>query len=260
MSTEPTGTTSYTEDYGRGRAGAAAQPATGPVSDPAERTLLDPAAGWRTVERAPQPIPPVQDHGPARGTRTWSTTTVVLWAVVGILVGMITALLLLPDEDPVVLGDPAQSVAQADALFDAQQEIDRLNGVVAERDALLEELRAQLAASAAEGDAAAADVAARESAVAAREAEQDDRAAALEAREADVERREQEVAAREQAADDAGQGSGDTGIGDLDLPADLTLPNGEDLPLPDIQLPDAEETRNALERLVDRLQGIFGLD
>lgn len=231
---------SYTEDY---------------TAEGGERTVIDPAVAGPPAHGSP--------HDPAappggRQRRTWPTSMVVMWSIAALLVGVVLALLLLPEEQAVVLDDQAQ----AQALAQAQTEIDRLQGLVGERDALIAELQQQLADAAADGDAREQAVAAREAAVAAREAQQDERAGTLDAREADVARREAEVDRREVAvaereaavtAREEAQSGGEDGAG-IDLPVDLDLPQVD---LPDLDLPDERAARGLIERLVDRIGQIF---
>lgn len=232
---------SYTEDY---------------TAEGGERTVIDAAVSGSSAALG-SPRDPVAPPG-GRQRRTWPTSMVVMWSIAALLVGVVLALLLLPEEQAVVLDDQAQ----AQALAQAQTEIDRLQGLVGERDALIAELQQQLADAAADGDAREQAVAAREAAVAAREAQQDERAGTLDAREADVARREAEVDRREVAvaereaavtAREEAQSGGEDGAG-IDLPVDLDLPQVD---LPDLDLPDERAARGLIERLVDRIGQIF---
>lgn len=154
-----------------------------------ERTLVD-----HHHDAAP-PEPSRSSRRNRRHPRTWPLSTLLTWTLLGVVAGMITTLLLLPDDQPAVLDDPA-AVA---ALQQAQQRIDALEAEVAARDAALADAQAAL-------DAA---------------------------------------------------GGGAT----IELPAGLDLP---ELSLPEVSLPetlmDEEAARSAVQRLIDRLQRIFGLE
>jgi uncharacterized coiled-coil protein SlyX len=242
--------------------------------DPRETSRLErPDRGWSAADHpddryASAEEEPVEQEwstpapeGP-RG-RQWSTPAVVLWSVVGLLVGAILALLLLPDEAATVpAGDPAaEALAEAQAalgqrealLAERDRTIGELNAGIAERDAAIADLDARIAdrdariaelteqlARAAEAPDQPADTAA-EQALAERSAALDARETALVERAAVLDAREAAVAAREAAADDGG-------VPPLDLPSEL----------PDVDLPTVEEGRGVLERLRDRLLDIFG--
>lgn len=235
--------------------------------DPREVSRLErPDRGWSAADHpddryASAEEEPVEQEwstpapeGP-RG-RQWSTPAVVLWSVVGLLVGAILALLLLPDEAATVpAGDPAAealaeaqtALGQGEALLaERDRTIGELNAGIAERDAAIADRDARIAelteqlARAAEAPDQPADTAA-EQALAERSAALDTRETALVERAAALDAREAAVAAREAAADDGG-------VPPLDLPSEL----------PDVDLPTVEEGRGVLERLRDRLLDIFG--
>ncbi len=235
--------------------------------DPREVSRLErPDRGWSAADHpddryASAEEEPVEQEwstpapeGP-RG-RQWSTPAVVLWSVVGLLVGAILALLLLPDEAATVpAGDPAAealaeaqtALGQGEALLaERDRTIGELNAGIAERDAAIADRDARIAelteqlARAAEAPDQPADTAA-EQALAERSAALDARETALVERAAALDAREAAVAAREAAADDGG-------VPPLDLPSEL----------PDVDLPTVEEGRGVLERLRDRLLDIFG--
>lgn len=235
--------------------------------DPREVSRLErPDRGWSAADHPDDRYASVEEEpveqewstpapeGP-RG-RQWSTPAVVLWSVVGLLVGAILALLLLPDEAATVpAGDPAAealaeaqtALGQGEALLaERDRTIGELNAGIAERDAAIADRDARIAelteqlARAAEAPDQPADTAA-EQALAERSAALDARETALVERAAALDAREAAVAAREAAADDGG-------VPPLDLPSEL----------PDVDLPTVEEGRGVLERLRDRLLDIFG--
>ncbi len=153
----------------------------------------------------------------------------------------------------------ALSTSGADELTgeEAAVELEDAQATIAERDARVAELEAELAeAEAAAGDRDE-DVVAQREALEDRSAALDQREQALEDLEAAIADREAEVAAREEAVDQAEQGGDSGGAGDGD-PGDGGTPDGGGdgiIDLPDV---DEEEVSNAIERLLDRIRGLFG--
>lgn len=159
--------------------------------------------------------------------RRWGTPAIVFTGLVSLLLGAILMLLVLPEDEPSVAVLPGEQAA-----------ISALEAEVAARDAQIASLQA-----AAEGDAAAAD-----EALAAREAALEEREAAIAGREAAIAEREAQVAAAEAAVREAEAQAGAAGIEIPDL--------GE------VQLPEISESeaRGAFDRLVERLQGLLGIE
>jgi len=153
----------------------------------------------------------------------------------------------------------ALSTSGADELTGdgAVAELEDARATIAERDARVAELEAELAeAEAAAGDRDE-DVAAQREALEDRSAALDQREQALEEREAAIADREAEVAAREEAVEQSEQEPEDGGSGDPDPEDGGTPDDGGDgiVDLPDV---DEEEVSNAIERLLDRIRGLFG--
>ena len=204
----------------------------GPVSSYTEEPSV--AADYRDQYHADAPVvaEPAGRAPRAPGRKRYAAGIVAAWAVVGVLVGAIAALLLLPEETaaPVdtQLVAAANEIAARDqeiAVRDAriaelegqiatlQAQIAERDAQIAERDAQIAQLQAQQADDTAAQDQAAAD---REQALQEREAALAEREAALDAREADLAAREQAVAEREQAIADAEEAGGQDG--GIDLP------------------------------------------
>lgn len=252
---------SYTEEY------TAEEPAARP--GPRDRYVgAEPVGSYvedseRTmVDHAPPPRrPPEQvEETDAHVGRRFSTPALVFTGIISLLLGVILALMLLPEEDPTValqdtaaqqaLADAAATNAEAQAALQALQAANaqlqadnaQLRADLAERDARIAELESQAA-----GDQAAAGQA------------QDDRQAALDEREAALAQREAALDQREAALDEqeaaAASGSGDapqTAEGDGGIP----LPDLGEIEVPQI---DEEQARGIVERLVERLQDLLGI-
>lgn len=221
-------------------------------------TVLEPnyrdEYGGEAVPAAPGPAPVrrVPDEEP-RPRRRYPLGIVAAWMVVGLLVGAIGALLLLPEEQQPLDAELAAAAQEIDAreqdIAAREQDIAELDGQVAglqaqiaDRDAQIAQLQAQQAEDGVAADAAQAE----------REQALNEREAALDAREQELDGREAEIAAREQVVAEAEQ-PGDQ-QGGLDLP-DLSLPSE----LPNVDLPSADEARGAFERFIDRVRDLFRL-
>ncbi len=153
----------------------------------------------------------------------------------------------------------ALSTSGADELSDdgAVAELEDAQATIAERDARVAELEAELAeAEAAAGDRDE-DLVAQREALEDRSAALDQREQVLDEREAAIADREAEVAAREEAVEQAEQDRESDGSGDGDAGDGGTPDGGGDgiIDLPDV---DEEEVSNAIERLLDRIRGLFG--
>lgn len=240
---QPTPPIAYTEDYSDGYAGDGSQipgqPGIGRTEQ--DRTYIDPATGGGPPVARP-PMDPVEEEASGR---TWGTPALVFASIIALLLGVILALLLLPEEDPTSALDAA---ASQQALADAALQNEELANGVRALQAENEQLRADLDARQAEIDAqnaqVAGDNAAAQQALADQQAAQDARDAALTEREAVLAQREAAQDEREAAAAD-----GDGGV---------TVPDLGDVEIPDLPEFDEEQARGVVERLIDRLQGLLG--
>ena len=236
-----------------------------PVSSYTEEPSV--AADYRDQYRADAPV---EADEPGRAPRLprrrrYAAGIVAAWAVVGVLVGAIAALLLLPEEAaaPVdaqlvaaaneIAARDQQLAASAARIAELEGQIAALQAQIADRDAQIAQRDAQIAQLTAQqaDDAAAQDQAAaeREQALQEREAALAEREAALNARDAELAAREQAVAAREQAVADAEAAGGQDG--------GIALPNVD---LPEVDLPSPDEARNAFDRFLDRLRDLLRID
>lgn len=238
---EPGHTSDYSRsrrpaDEGGGRTGADGW------GDDATEVLPDAGAGlpYDVQTRVAEPLP----GGPAEPSGGIPTFAVVLWTVVGVLIGAVAVLLLLPEPEATVVGaDPA---AVQEALSDAEARLADSQARVAELEARVAQLEAEQAQAPEEVEAAVAE---RSERLDEREAELNAREDALDEREAALDAREAALAEQEAQA---GQEPGDDGT--------IPLPDLEQLDLPQMEIPEAaaDQAQNALERLWDRLRRLFG--
>lgn len=234
----------------------------GPDEPGVERTTVAPAVR-RGGPRGPDG--PLEEIDDARSRHT--TGMLVLWCAAALLVGFILALLVLPEDEPELGAVGADDPAVQALLAAAQVELDtrdariaELEGQLAARDGELAQARADLEAAEArlaeDGSVApppAADPAA-EQALADREAALATREQAVEAREQQVAERETAVEAREQqvAAAEQSEPDGDAAAAEG---GGFTLPD-----LPEVELPSQEEAQGLVERFVERIARLLGLD
>ncbi len=218
-----------------------------PTEGPGRDRNEDPTAVLGSVssdpgESDPYTLPPDPDEEPLR-----NRLREIVIGLGGAVLGFALAFVIV-----------ALSTSGADELTgdEAAVELEEAQATIAERDARVAELEAQLAeAEAAAGDRDE-DLVAQLEALEERSSALDQREEALADLEAAIADRDAEVAAREEAVEQAEQEGVTGGSGDGD-PGDGGTPDGDGgmIDLPDV---DEEEVSNAIERLLDRIRGLFG--